>query len=50
MLRHSIITLAIFAIATILFATGVTTEEQPHVFILAFVYWVAIYVFKTIRK
>jgi hypothetical protein len=50
MLKHSIITVAIFALATILYITGLTTEKQPWLFIVAFIYWVGAYVFNSIYE
>lgn len=39
MFKHSIITVAIFALATLLYVTGVTTEKQPWLFVAALAYW-----------
>lgn len=39
MLKHSIITVAIFAVATLLYLTEVTTEKQPWLFVAALAYW-----------
>lgn len=50
MLKHSIITLAIFALATLLYVAGVTTEKQPWLFVAAFVYWGAGFLWYSYKK
>jgi uncharacterized membrane protein YtjA (UPF0391 family) len=50
MLRHSLITLAIFLLATVLYFTGVTDENQPLLFIVALCWWFGGFLYELINK
>ena len=50
MKKHSLIVLGIFAIASLLYATGVITEKQGYVFTFPFIYWVGVYLYNSIWK